>query len=124
MKRGFLFVASCFWLVAFAQECPGGSPSTEGCRKPLMPLERRLATAEKQAEARLSASLREYGPDYVADAVRALQERNMAWRKLRDAECWYGALKDGMSTSPDYASPVAEACKVQSTRNRITWLSK
>ena len=124
MKRLFASILMLLSLAVSASECPGGAPSTEGCQKLLLPLERRLAAAEKAAELKLSASLRENGTEYVNEAVKALRESNQAWRKLRDSECWYQALKDGMSMSPDYASPVAAACKVRRTRDRISWMVK
>jgi uncharacterized protein YecT (DUF1311 family) len=121
------FLASVAMFISFAAsagDCPGGSASTDGCQKLLAPLERQLAAAEKAAELKLAASLRENGPEYVTEAVKALRESSQAWRKLRDSECWYQALKDGMSMSPDYASPVAAACKVDRTRDRILWVAK
>lgn len=124
MKRLLASISVFFSLAVSASECPGGAPSTEGCQKLLLPLERRLAVAEKAAELKLSESLRDNGPEYVSEAVKALRESNQAWRKLRDSECWYQALKDGMSMSPDYASPVAAACKVDRTRDRISWMVK
>jgi uncharacterized protein YecT (DUF1311 family) len=125
MSRAVLFLAAFLSTGVWADECPGGSISIEGCRKLLAPLERRLAAAEKEAEKKLSAHLlAANGPDYVTAAVKALRDSNRAWRELRNKECWYEALKDGMSMSPDYASPVAEACKVERTRARIRWMSR
>ena len=64
------------------------------------------------------------GKEYSAELVKAFRARNAAWRSLRDKECWYLALRDGMSLSPDYASPVAEACKVGRTSDRIKELER
>jgi uncharacterized protein YecT (DUF1311 family) len=125
MHGAILFAAAFVAMNALADGCPGGSTSNEGCRKLLVPLEQRLVAAERAAETRLRERFETVnGPEYVGDAVKALRASNRAWRQLRDEECWYEALKDGMSTSPDYASPVAESCKVARTRDRIRWMSK
>lgn len=124
MGRAILLLALSLPAGVGAGECPGGSISIEGCRKLLVPLERRLAAAEQTAEAKLSLRLEANGADYVAEALKSLRDSNRAWRDLRDKECWSEALRNGMSMSPDYASPVAEACKVQRTRDRIRWMSR
>ncbi|WP_458232253.1 lysozyme inhibitor LprI family protein [Roseateles sp. P5_E8] len=125
MRHTVVLTAALLTMNALADECPGGGTSTEGCRKLLVPLERLLASTESAVETRLRERLEKgNGPEYATDAVTAFRASNRVWRQLRDRECWYEALRDGMSTSPDYASPVAEACKVARTRERIKWVAR
>lgn len=59
------------------------------------------------------------GDGYLVEAIESFRASNIAWRKFRDAECWFVALNDGMNLSPDYASVVSEACKVERTKERL-----
>ena len=113
-----------------ADDCPGGSPSTAECARQLAALERQLASAYIQAEKRLTGKIGSAGyggtegTEYLQQAIESFRVSNKAWRQYRDKECWYLALRDGMSLSPDYASPVSEACKVERTRERIKSLKR
>ena len=110
---------------AFAAGCPGGSPSAEVCVRELKLLEAQLSVAYTVEEKRLVELYKEPGygglpgREYSAEVVKGFRATNAAWRVLRDRECWYLALRDGMNLSPDYASPVSEACKVGRTSDRI-----
>ena len=121
----------CFHLGAAhsADDCPGGSLDVSGCKRDLAVAERRLAAASAKTEERLRET---YGAGYggaeglgyVREAIDTLRASNRAWRQFRDKECWFLALNDGMNMSPDYASPVAEACKVERTVERAKWLER
>src|SRR2546422_6317732 len=110
---------------AFATGCPGGSPSADECVRELKRLEAQLIVAYAVEEKRLVDLYKEpgYGGlpglEYSAEVVQSFRAANAAWQVLRDKECWYLAIRDGMSLSPDYASPVSEACKVGRTSDRI-----
>jgi len=87
-------------------------------------LERTLANAYAAREAKLKKRFGSgygglEGDDYLNEALSSFRSSNEAWRKYRDEECRYLALNDGMNLSPDYASVVAEACKVERTKERL-----
>lgn len=125
----FVFVGAA-WAGVFAADCPGGAPSAAECIRELKGLETQLARVYAIEEKRLIGLYKEPGygglpgAEYSAEALRGFREANAAWRIFRDKECWYLALRDGMNLSPDYASPVSEACKVHRTADRIKALSK
>ena len=107
-----------------ADECPGGSTSTVACVQERTALEKKLANAYTAREAKLKKQFGSgygglEGDGYLSEALSSFRVSNEAWRKYRDAECWYLALNDGMNLSPDYASVVSEACKVERTIERL-----
>ena len=129
MKNPRWFVAvmvfvSVLSLDVFGAECPDGSTSADECTRQLRKLEGQLLTAYAAEEKRLVERFEpDYGGlsgnEYSIELVKAFRAKNAAWRILRDKECWYLALHDGMNLSPDHANPVAEACKVGLTLARL-----
>ena len=109
---------------AISSECPGGSPSATACLREKAILEQKLEHAYEAKERSLEKQFPPgyggiEGDGYLREAIQSFRATNSAWLKLRDTECWFQALNDGMNLSPDYASVVSEACKVERTRDRL-----
>ena len=107
----------------YAADCPGGSMSTKECIRQLGALEKQLAALYSLKEKQLQEEFAEddYGGgehgSYRIEAIKSFRASNATWRQYRDTHCWFLSLQDGMSLN--YAGVVAEACKVERTRERI-----
>lgn len=84
-------------------------------------------SAMKDAVDRLTAASRsaysgylESDPSYVDDLAANIIEADQAWQAWRDAECAMAPYLDGMSRRE--ADDLAEACRAERTRQRISWI--
>lgn len=114
--------------LAIAEECPGGSTSAEACIRERLHLEKKLGAAYLAKEKELRKQFESgygglEGDSYAKEAIKSFRAANNAWQSFRNAECWFLALNDGMNLSPDYASVVSEACKVERTKERLKLLN-